>query len=447
MARCGLGAVGAVCVGARRAPSAPIGVRPSHQPVRALNPTDHEDRPLWVSHQASVAWCVAVESENRLYLLKVVLATYSVLAGALRRRHRWTTAIAAAATALIVGACKSAPRNPVLDKYPPGVAGSTSVFYYDVQGRTFDELRADMRSKGPKIDGRTFVGEARSPMRWSWRTESTGGNTCSIREVTVSVNAQITLPRWTPPADAEPGLADEWKRFIAALEVHEAGHKDISAKAGREITNRLRGLSSLCSQLSTRANDVARTIVTRASEEQTLYDATTRHGLTQGTAFGMGRGRGAGLLLGRSDSLTLVVGPRIGTLRGTLPVGLGRAWTELPAAYASVGLQINAVDSATRIVGDSMTVRGTVGAIPVSDLLECVGLPAGVDVDSVDVAIFVTSRLEGGESPGATVVVNTVQAIARPPSVAPLACRSRAVVERRLFEALRSRVVRYASPQ
>ena len=161
----------------------------------------------------------------------------------------------------------------------------------------------------------------------------------------------------------------------------------------------------------------------------------------------MGRGRGAGLLLGRSDSLTLVVGPRIGTLRGTLPVGLGRAWTELPAAYASVGLQINAVDSATRIVGDSMTVRGTVGAIPVSDLLECVGLPAGVDVDSVDVAIFVTSRLEGGESPGATVVVNTVQAIARPPSVAPLACRSRAVVERRLFEALRSRVVRYASPQ
>lgn len=142
--------------------------------------------------------------------------------------------LAMIAVASIVVACASAPRNPVLDKYPTGVVGRTSVFYYDIQGRTFDELRADMRRKGPKIDGTSFVGEARSPMRWSWRTESNGGGTCSIRDVTVSVNAQITLPRWTPPADPEPGLVDEWKRFSTALEEHEAGHKDISVQARRD---------------------------------------------------------------------------------------------------------------------------------------------------------------------------------------------------------------------
>jgi len=59
--------------------------------------------------------------------------------------------------------------------------------------------------------------------------------------VTVSVNAQILLPRWTPPTDTEPGLAAEWTRFIAALETHEAGHKDISAKAGRDIADQVRG--------------------------------------------------------------------------------------------------------------------------------------------------------------------------------------------------------------
>jgi len=342
--------------------------------------------------------------------------------------------------ALIGAACASAPRNPVLDQYPPGVFGRTSVFYYDVRGRTFDELRADMRSKGPKIDGRSFVGEARSPMRWSWRTESSG-RTCSIREVTVSLNAQITLPRWTPPADAEPGLVDEWKRFIAALEEHEAGHKDISARAGREITNRLRGLSDLCSQLGTRASNLARTIVARASDEQALYDATTRHGLTQGTAFGIGRGRGGGAV-GQSDSPMFVVGPRIGTIRGALPVSLDRAWAELPAAYAAVNLEIDTADSAAHTVGDSMTVRGTIGGVPVSQLLDCSGLPAGVGVDSVEVALLVTSRLEGEQPAVSTVVVNTVQAIARPPGVVPLTCRSRAVIERRLFEALRSRVVR-----
>jgi len=201
---------------------------------------------------------------------------------------------------LLVAACASAARNPVLDKYPAGVVGRTSVFYYDIHGRTFDDLHAEMRRKGPKIDGESFVGEARLPMRLSWRTESLGRNSCSIRDVTVSVTAEITLPRWTPPENPEPGLVDEWKRFIAALEEHEAGHKDISAKAAREITSRLRGLSGLCSQLGTRANEFARTIVARTSDEQNAYDAATRHGLTQGTAFGVGRGR---LGLGRSDSL------------------------------------------------------------------------------------------------------------------------------------------------
>ena len=356
-------------------------------------------------------------------------------------RLRRVSTLAKIVAALVVVACASAPRNPVLDKYPAGVVGRTSVFYYDIQGRTFDELRADMRRKGPKINGNSFVGEARSPMQWSWRTESVGGSSCTIREVSVSVNAQITLPRWTPPTDAEAGLAEEWKRFITALEEHEAGHKDISAKAGREITNRLRGLSALCSQLGTRANDLARAIVARASEEQKFYDAATRHGLTQGTAFGMGRGRGVGLA-GRGDSLMVAVGPRTAPVRGPLPVSLERAWAELPAAFGAVDLTVNVVDTAARAMGNSLTVRGVIGPVPVSQLLDCPGLPAGIAADSVDIALFVTSRLEGTQATDSTVVVNTVQAVARPPGATPVACRSRAVIERRLFEALLSRVMR-----
>lgn len=233
--------------------------------------------------------------------------------------------------ALFSAACASAPRNPVLDKYPPGVSGRTSVFYYDVHGRTVAEVRADMRRLGPKLSGGSFVGETRSPMRWHWRTESTGAGGCSIRDATVSVNAQITLPRWTPPPDTEPGLATEWKRFIAALETHEAGHKDISAKAGREIVTRLRGLSGLCSQINSRATDLARAIVERASEEQKVYDAATRHGLTQGTSFGAGR-LPSTIFPNAPDSLTLLVGPRPGTIRGLLPASLERAWTAMPAA-------------------------------------------------------------------------------------------------------------------
>jgi len=181
--------------------------------------------------------------------------------------------------------CASAPRNGAFDSYPVGVAGHTTVVYYDVKGRTFDELRSDMHRLGPTVAGMSFVGETRSPMRWNWRFDSTGSSSCTIREVTVSVNSEITLPRWNPPPDAEPGLVTEWTRFLSALETHEAGHKDISAKAGRDIVENLRGMTGLCSELNLRAGDIARAIVDRASLEQIAYDAATRHGLTQGTSF------------------------------------------------------------------------------------------------------------------------------------------------------------------
>ena len=337
--------------------------------------------------------------------------------------------------ASLATACASAKRNPVLDSYPAGVSGTTSVLYYDVRGRTLNELHADMRKKGPKIDGNSFVGETRSPMRWRWRTESSGAGSCTIRDVTVYLNAQITLPRWTPPADAEPGLSAEWNRFLSALEAHEAGHKDISAKAGKAIIDRLRGLSAPCTMLATRANDLARDIFTRAHEEQRTYDATTRHGLTQGTAFGGGR-----YVTNTTDLMTLLALPRPGTVRGPLPATLDRAWAALPAAFAANGLQINAVDSAAYTAGDSTVARGKIGAIAASDVIDCGTPPNGRHADSVDVSVFVTSRLQRSDSSSST-ATNTVQAVARPSGAAPIVCRSRGVLERRLYEALRSRLV------
>jgi predicted secreted Zn-dependent protease len=181
--------------------------------------------------------------------------------------------------------CASAPRNPVLDDYPAGVEGRTSVDYYDVTGRTYAELHADMRRLGPKNNGNSYVGETRSPMSWSWRAEASSGG-CTLRNVRVRVDAQILLPRWTPPADVDSGIVTEWKRFITALETHEAGHKDISARAGRELKDQLRALTGMCSMVSMRANDIARRVIDAANVAQKRYDAETRHGLNQGTGFG-----------------------------------------------------------------------------------------------------------------------------------------------------------------
>jgi predicted secreted Zn-dependent protease len=194
-----------------------------------------------------------------------------------------------AAIIAFLTACASAPRNPAFDRFPAGITGHTTLVYYDVHGSTFSEVAADMRAKGAKLLGGNYVGEARSPMQWRWRADQTQTNYCTIRDVIITVNSEITLPRWTPPAEVEPGLVDEWKRFMAALEIHEAGHKDISAKAGREIVRKLNGMSDQCGSIAFRGNEVAHEILERASQEQAAYDATTGHGRTQGTTFGRRR--------------------------------------------------------------------------------------------------------------------------------------------------------------
>jgi hypothetical protein len=128
-------------------------------------------------------------------------------------------------------------------------------------------------------------------------------------------------------------------------------------------------------------------------------------------------------------------------------VPVEQAWAALPAAYEALGLTVNAFDSSAHAVGDSMTVRGKLGELPMSAVVDCGTPPAGVDPDSVDVSLFVTSRVESGQigrvtQPSGSHVTNTVQAIARPARGGPVACRSRGAVERRLVDAVRSGALR-----
>ncbi len=195
-------------------------------------------------------------------------------------------AASAIALGLIAAACATThPENPALDAFPPGVAGSTDVTYYDVHGTTARELVAEMRRLGPKTEtGAIFFGETHSPLRWEWKTRH-DGPTCTASDVGVYVRSDITLPRWSPPADAPPALIEQWKQFLAALETHEIGHKDISARAARDVLTAIRRLNTMCTSFSVEAKRVTDGIVTRLRIEQATYDAQTRHGATQGATF------------------------------------------------------------------------------------------------------------------------------------------------------------------
>jgi predicted secreted Zn-dependent protease len=177
------------------------------------------------------------------------------------------------------------PENPDLDKFPPGVAGSTDITYYDIHGRTGRELVLQLRELGPKLPSGAFWAETHSPIRWTWRTKPDGNGRCTLTQVQVQIRSEMTMPRWMPPADTEPGLYASWQKSMAALQTHEIGHKDIAARAAREILQKLNAVSTFCNGLSAEVSRMTDGIMARERTEQSAYDAETRHGLTQGTAF------------------------------------------------------------------------------------------------------------------------------------------------------------------
>ena len=95
-----------------------------------------------------------------------------------------------------------------------GVSPKTLRLYVDCvarfarhYGKSPEQLAKDVHlvNGAAAWNGTSFVGETRSPMGWRWKTESMGGMSCRIREVSVAVNARITLPRG-PTITCQPAL-------------------------------------------------------------------------------------------------------------------------------------------------------------------------------------------------------------------------------------------------
>jgi predicted secreted Zn-dependent protease len=104
--------------------------------------------------------------------------------------------------------------------------------YYDVSGRTAEEIRAAMdRLRPTEPDtGMRYDGYTRWNIRWYVPGSPAGP--CRLDRATVTLRLTVTLPRLVDPAVLPPATLARWRRFTAWLEAHEATHARI-ALAGR----------------------------------------------------------------------------------------------------------------------------------------------------------------------------------------------------------------------
>ena len=155
--------------------------------------------------------------------------------------------------------------------------------YYDIDGSSAGALRNQISRLGPKDEsGKSQDALTVWSIEWVYGTAQRG-DSCVLRDVKVTLDVAVTLPRWKPPATATPELLKTWQAYFKAVRLHETGHRTIAERNAREVMAALAPLrGTSCDKLSDEAARTAERIVADGRARNRAYDVQTKHGQTQG---------------------------------------------------------------------------------------------------------------------------------------------------------------------
>lgn len=161
-----------------------------------------------------------------------------------------------------------------------------TVEHYEIAGKNARQLRDAMDRFGPSANGERF------DARTDWRVGSSGrfqptDAACELAELSVVVEVTTILPRWIDESEASKRLGERWARYMAALELHEDGHKEIGVEAAKEVMERIREIppQRTCTALQEVIELATAGVVAEYRAREVTYDRQTEHGKSQGAIF------------------------------------------------------------------------------------------------------------------------------------------------------------------
>ncbi len=159
----------------------------------------------------------------------------------------------------------------------PGVAMRTGFAYYDVPGRTPEEISGAMSKlvSAGAAGAHRAAGTARQEVRASFNLTEQGG-VCRADEVQVELDVVITLPRLRDGVTL--ALQQRWRRFQDVIAAHENSHKAIAVRVANDLRQELDFAASRpgpCSEKSAAFTAAQQRAHGEMRRRQSEYDAYT----------------------------------------------------------------------------------------------------------------------------------------------------------------------------
>ncbi len=156
-----------------------------------------------------------------------------------------------------------------------GASNDVKVDYYAISGNSTSELDREIRRKGPKIgDNGHAVAVARIQMFPNVKY-ARDGRFCAVRSAKVTVNARVTLPRWTGRGTATRELGAAWDNIDRYTRLHEAVHVAIAFRYAKRMEEALLAVreNRACGQTKAEVASIVTTLLQEHDTAQKQFDA------------------------------------------------------------------------------------------------------------------------------------------------------------------------------
>ena len=181
---------------------------------------------------------------------------------------------------------------PAADRPGGKLTAKRDVQYYDIRGRTPNDLRKAMDAQGPMnpVGKKRFDARADWTLQWTYKWDGKLAKQAGLyrlSEWTVDVKSTIILPRWVELDEANPLEQRRWQVYSARLKLHENGHAKLAERAGDAVNRAFANIKvypsskKLKEAVRLKAQEILK--LHRAMELE--YDQKTDHGKKQGVRF------------------------------------------------------------------------------------------------------------------------------------------------------------------